>query len=125
MSLLELTVVIMVLMALGGILFFGARAWKRGSDRAVCIIHIQSVQKGIRGYSNLYELAPGDIVPELKKEIVGRGKFMEAVPICPSNGSYSYGRVSGTDKIPPIGQLYLECTLGNLEAHEPPSHADW
>ncbi len=33
MTLLELTVVILVLLSLIGILFIGARAWKRGSDR--------------------------------------------------------------------------------------------
>ena len=97
MSLLELTVVILVLLSLAGMLFFGARAWKRGSDRAICIIQIQSVQKGVRSYSNLYNLVPGDTVPELKKEIIGPGKFMEATPSCPSNGIYSYGSASGID----------------------------
>ena len=125
MTLLELTVVILVLTSLVGLLFFGTRAWKRGSDRAICIIQIQSVQKGVRSYSNLYDLAPGDSVPELKKEIIGRGKFMEATPSCPANGIYTYGRASGIDKIPLIGQLYLECALSGLEAHTPLSHADW
>ncbi len=54
MTLLELTVVILVLLSLISILFIGARAWKRGSDRAICIIHIQSAQKGVRSYANLY-----------------------------------------------------------------------
>ncbi|MBC7981098.1 MAG: prepilin-type N-terminal cleavage/methylation domain-containing protein, partial [Armatimonadetes bacterium] len=34
MTLLELTVVILVLLSLISILFIGARAWKKGSDRA-------------------------------------------------------------------------------------------
>ena len=38
MTLIELTVVILVLLSLISILFVGARAWKRGSDRAGCII---------------------------------------------------------------------------------------
>lgn len=38
MTLLELTVVIMVLLSLISILFIGARAWKRGSDRTGCIL---------------------------------------------------------------------------------------
>jgi type II secretory pathway pseudopilin PulG len=50
MTLLELTVVILVLLSLITILFIGAQAWKRGSDRAICIINIQNVQKGVRGY---------------------------------------------------------------------------
>ena len=34
MTLIELTVVILVLLSLISILFVGARAWKKGSDRA-------------------------------------------------------------------------------------------
>ena len=38
MTLLELTVIILVLLSLITILFVGAKAWKRGSDRAACIL---------------------------------------------------------------------------------------
>lgn len=65
MSLLELTAVILVLLTLITILFIGAKAWKRGSDRAICIIHIQDVQKGVRSYSNLYAAEPGTTVSGL------------------------------------------------------------
>ena len=44
MTLLELTVVILVLLSLISILFIGARAWKKGSDRAGCIMQIRNVQ---------------------------------------------------------------------------------
>lgn len=124
-TLIEMTIVILVLMSLFGILFFGARAWKRGSDRAVCIIQIQNVQRGVRSYSNLYNLVPGDIVPDLKNQVIGSGKFLENVPICPANGAYSYGRISGSGTIPPIGILYLECSLSGKDEHEPTQCADW
>lgn len=120
-----MTVVILVIMGLIGILFFGARAWKRGSDRAICIIHIQNVQRGIRSYSNLYDLVPGDNVSDLKGKIIGPGKFMETIPTCPANGLYTFGKTSGNDTIPPLGQLYLECTLAGKDEHEPTTHADW
>ena len=42
MTLLELTVVILVLLSLISILFIGARAWKKGSDRAASILTIRN-----------------------------------------------------------------------------------
>ena len=53
MTLLELTVVILVLLSLISILFIGARAWKKGSDRAGCILNIRNVQQAVRGYANM------------------------------------------------------------------------
>ena len=53
MTLLELTVVILVLLSLISILFIGARAWKKGSDRAGCIMNIRNVQQGMRSFQNM------------------------------------------------------------------------
>lgn len=126
MTLLELTVVILVLLSLIGILFIGARAWKRGSDRTLCIMHIQSVQKGVRGYANLYDFSEGDNAPDLKNKVIGIGRFVEDTPVCPGNGTYSFGSTSGVNTIPPVGELYLQCTLAATPLqHEPESHADW
>lgn len=125
MTLLELTVVIMVLMTLITTLFFGAQAWKRGSDRALCIIHIQNVQKAVRSYSNLYGFSPGGSVVNLQSQVIGLGRFVEVAPTCPGNGTYSYGQIYGPDTIPPLGDLYLQCTLAAGSQHEPPVHTDW
>lgn len=125
MTLLELTVVILVLLSLISVLFVGARAWKRGSDRAICIIQIQSVQKGVRSYANLYGFGDGDNAPDLKNKVIGMGRFVQTTPICPASGSYSFGVNYGVDTIPPVGELYLQCTLATIAAHEPPSHTDW
>jgi prepilin-type N-terminal cleavage/methylation domain-containing protein len=46
MTLLELTVVILVLLSLISILFVGARAWKKGSDRSANIMNIRNVPAG-------------------------------------------------------------------------------
>ena len=54
MTLLELTVVIIVLLALISVMFVGARAWKRGSDRAGCVLTLRNVQVAARSYQNLY-----------------------------------------------------------------------
>ena len=111
MTLLELTVVILVLLSLITVLFFGAQAWKRGSDRALCIIHLQNVQKAVRSYSNLYGFSPGANSPNLKNQVIGLGRFIETTPICPGGGTYNYGQTYGVDTVPPMGTLYMDCTL--------------
>ena len=126
MTLLEITVVILVLLSLISILFVGARAWKRGSDRALCIMHLQSVQKGVRSYANLYGFEVGDHAPDLQNKVIGLGRFVETVPTCPKGGTYSYGQTSGNETIPPLGELYMVCDLAtSQDAHEPKYHAEW
>lgn len=58
MTLLELTVVILVLLSLISILFVGARAWKRGSDRSANIMNIRNCQQAMRGEQNMKQLNP-------------------------------------------------------------------
>jgi len=59
MTLLELTVVILVLLSLISILFVGARAWKKGSDRSANIMNIRNCQQAMRGHQNMQNLNPG------------------------------------------------------------------
>jgi prepilin-type N-terminal cleavage/methylation domain-containing protein len=125
MTLLELTVVILVLLSLVTTLFFGAQAWKRGSDRALCIIHIQNVQKSVRSYANLYGFKEGDTAPGLQGQIIGIGKYVESTPVCPAGGTYNFGSVHGGDTIPPIGSLYMDCTLAPSFQHVPSNSGDW
>ena len=125
MTLLELTVVILVLLSLITILFIGARGWKRGSDRALCIINLQNVQKGLRSYANLYGFGEGSSVPDLKNKVIGMGRFVENTPSCAAGGSYSFGGTAGPDTIPPFGELYMRCDLEILEEHLPPDHTGW
>ncbi|MCW1885361.1 hypothetical protein OKA04_11530 [Luteolibacter flavescens] len=121
MTLIELTVVILVLLSLIGVLFLGANAWKNGSDRVLCILNLQSVQKGVRSYSNLNGRAPGETVPGLQSEVIGLGRFVEAMPECPAQGSYT----TTGDTIPMLGSLYLECSLGTSGSHVPANAEDW
>lgn len=125
MTLLELTVVILVLMTLITTLFFGAQAWKRGSDRALCIIHIQNVQKGVRSYANLYNYQIGATAPNLQSQVIGVGRFVETTPMCPGNGSYTFGQTYGNDVVPPMGELYMQCSLATTNEHTPQTHSDW
>lgn len=121
MTLLEMTVVILVLLSLITILFIGAQAWKRGSDRAICILQIHNVQKGVRSYSNLYGFTPGSNAPNLQNQVIGMGRFVESTPNCPGGGSYSFGG----DTIPMMGTLYMDCDLAATDQHVPDVTSDW
>lgn len=125
MTLLELTVVILVLLSLISILFIGAQAWKKGSDKAMCIVQIQNVQKGVRSFSNLYGYSPSQSVAGLQLRVIGLGKFVEDTPECPGSGTYSFGQTFGVDTIPPVGELYMGCSLSGSEEHIPSNYSDW
>jgi hypothetical protein len=87
-------------------------------------MQIQNVQKGVRSFSNLYGYGPGQNVTGLQARIVGLGRFVEKTPSCPASGSYTYGATFGADTIPPVGELYLSCSLAG-SGHVPLEHADW
>ena len=125
MTLLELTVVILVLMSLISVLFIGANAWKKGSDRALCVMNIRNVQTGVRSFSNLYGYNPGDSVPGLQMRVIGPGQFVEEPPACPSSGVYSYGGEEGPDMIPLVNELYVKCSLATTAGHVPVNTSDW
>jgi type II secretory pathway pseudopilin PulG len=116
MTLLELTVVILVLLSLISVLFIGARAWKKGSDRAACILNIRNFQQAVRSYANMNGKNPGDTVPAFNTTIVGAGLFMETAPICPGGGTYT-GLADTT--IPAVGTLALTCDFADGPAHAP------
>ena len=123
MTLLELTVVILVLLSLISILFIGARAWKKGSDRAGCILNIRNFQQAVRSYGNMNEKAPGDTVAAFTTTIIGSGLFMEKAPVCPGRGTYT--GTAGTT-IPAVGTLALTCSMAAApDSHEPAVHGDW
>lgn len=121
MTLIELTVVILVLLSLISILFVGARAWKRGSDRAGCIMNIRNVQQGMRSFQNMNGHNPGDSVGGAQAEIIGSDKFVETTPICPGPGTYAIGG----DDLPEVGDLYMTCDQDTDLNHAPVSHLDW
>ncbi len=135
LTLLELTIVIAVLLSLVSILFVGARAWKRASDRACCVLTIRNVQVATRSYQNLYgynyggrpyaENGTQDIARLLfSKGYIEQKLFDQArgVAKCPSGGSYT---CLVPDIFPQPGQLYMACSLSGSADHTPSSHADW
>ena len=117
MTLLELTVVILVLLSLISILFIGARAWKKGSDKAGCIMNIRSVQQMIRGYQNMNNYQEGHTINVF---VIGNEFGLSNIGECPGGGDYDHA-----GSIPPIGQLAMTCSLATSHGHVPPSIAGW
>jgi type II secretory pathway pseudopilin PulG len=106
MTLLELTVVILVLLSLISILFIGARAWKKGSDRAANILNIRNVQQAVRGHMNMNGIltpaTAGAGVALANSTVIGSGKYLNAPAVPAAALTYSY-----LDKAPAVGELYL------------------
>lgn len=126
-TLLELSVMILVILTFIGVLFIGARAWKRGSDRAQCVMNIRNVQLAVRGYANSNDLDSGDYLTLLGSNgppgaaIIGSGNFIETFPMCPGMGLYT---IHG-NKVPATGTLYMTCSLSGSESHEPDMYGTW
>ena len=103
MTLLELTVVILVLLSLISILFIGARAWKRGSDRASNILNIRNVQQAVRAHINVRGLVATDTVPS--SDIIGPDRYLKE-PVEPTAEiDYTHPDKTVAALIP--GNLYL------------------
>lgn len=100
MTLLELTVVILVLLSLISILFVGARAWKKGSDRSANIMNVRNVQQAARGYENTNQLKLNDPIVKTKLFDPATGYLKE--PESPLGAAYTYSEVVGDP-----GDLYI------------------
>lgn len=110
MTLLELTVVILVLLSLISILFVGARAWKKGSDRAANIMNLRNAQQAVRGHANMRDLrettgvcTEADIYGTLGD---GVGGYLRK-PTPPAVDITTY---TGGGTVPIIGTLWLTAT---------------
>jgi len=57
MTLIELTVVIIVLLTLISVLFFAGTAYIKASNRTACLTNQATIQKAMRGYATLNQLA--------------------------------------------------------------------
>lgn len=122
MSVLELSVIMVVLLAVLGVSFVGVSAWKAGSDRAVCVLNIYHAQEAVRSYSNLHGRNAGETLAfNIEEELFGLGAYMPRRPECPAGGIY----FSRGDTIPPYGELYLICSLAEEAGHRPNNIHEW
>lgn len=118
MTLLELTVVILVLLSLISILFVGARAWKKGSDRAGCIMNIRNVQQAVRGHQNMTNKSAGDAITATA--IIGSDGYIETSPSCPGSGTYTLATT-----YPATGTAAYTCSKATDLQHAPDSTTGW
>lgn len=114
-TLLEITVVLVVLMSLIAVLFLGASAWKSGSDRSNCLVNIRNVQLAARSYQNMYAVGHGSTFTSTM--IIGTDSYIPQVPVCPAGGTYGF-----VASFPATGTLFMSCSVAT---HEPPSHQGW
>lgn len=122
MTLIELTVVILVLLSLIAILFVGAAAWKKGSDRAACIMNQRNVQQAVRGHQNMSGANPGD-AGLLTAAIIGTDGYIQTQPVCPSaTGGYP-ASIDGA--YPALGVLAYPCDAATTLQHVPNVIAGW
>ena len=127
MTLLELTVVILVLLSLISILFIGARAWKKGSDRAASILQIRNVQQAVRSNANMTGLTYGGVMS--KADVIGTGKYIEIDPLVkghPAGDGYIF-EIPAPEVVPQVGVLYMTTAGSAIDATDfnPVVHADW
>jgi type II secretory pathway pseudopilin PulG len=121
MTLLELTVVILVLLSLISILFIGARAWKRGSDRSANLMNLRNTQQAMRGHENMRT--------DTTDTAFDQADLEEYMPF-PNNigtGDDGVAYTAGTN-ITPVGTLWLQAAYGtNVADFEPAATvtADW
>ncbi len=134
-TLIELTVVIVVLLSLITVLTVGAKAWRRGSDRAACVMNMRNCQVATRSYQNLFgyyyggkpsmEYGTQDIARHLvEKDYISRSLYDQAKGSKPCSGGGSY-TTGAPDVFPMPGDLYMKCSLSESEEHMPENAADW
>jgi len=100
------------------ILFIGARAWKKGSDRAVCILAQRNIQQAVRSYQSTHALAPG--APLDMKAVMSSLPMQTFTMTCPAGGAFE---LSAT--IPPTGVLVVTCPHADDLGHMPMEHGTW
>jgi prepilin-type N-terminal cleavage/methylation domain-containing protein len=135
LTLLELTVVLIILLALVSIMSVGARAWLRGSERTSCILTLRNVQVATRSYQNLYgynyggrpyaERGTQNIVEHLhNKGYIEEStyKYSRGTTPCAAGGTYTCPQ---PDIFPLEGELFMHCSLSESANHVPSTLDGW
>jgi type II secretory pathway pseudopilin PulG len=119
MTLLEMTVVILVILGLMGILIVSGRSWMLGTNRSGCIMNIRNMQNAVRAYQNTNQLSEG-VSLNVSTDLIGPGKYILDHPKCPGGGHYT-----PLNRIPAAGQLVMSCDLETILGHQPTEHEEW
>lgn len=134
-TLIEMSVVIAVLLTLVSVLFMAAQSWKRGSDRAACVVSLRNIQVAVRSYQNLYGYSPGGHpyaeygTQDIARHLVEKGYIESALyqtavggKACSGGGLYQRDE---KDVFPLAGVLYAHCSLASQANHAPSNPSDW
>lgn len=134
-TLIETTVVLAVLLTLLSVLFMATQSWKRGSDRAACIVTLRNIQVATRSYQNLYgyhaggrpytEYGTQDIARHLMEKGYIESPLYEiatGTKSCAGGGTYQR---TNPDVFPLSGVLYVNCSLAASDKHLPTNASDW
>ena len=120
----EILLLVILAAAITGFAFF---TWRRGSDRAACILNIRNVQQAVRAHVNVRGLTTpataGSGAALASTEIVGTGKYLNTVSN-PVAGTLTYAYL---EKVPAIGELYLTVTGDTDNEYSPTagSTSEW
>jgi len=121
-TLIELTVVILVLLTLISVLFIGAKAYKDAADRSSCILNIRNVQQAVRSDQNIKGRGPA-ASGLLEAEIYdATGTKYLPSPVCPSGGVYDF-QTGGN--YPAAGDLAMVCSKEITDDHKPKNNNGW
>ena len=103
MTLIEISLVIALLLGLIAVVFLGIGSYRQGADKAKCKMQLAAVQKAVRAGANFNNLDIGDALVDTT-DVFGAGLLMNAAPVCPSGGTYTWLAV-----VPAIGTSYGTC----------------
>lgn len=93
--------------------------FKKGSDRAGCIMNIRNVQQATRSHNGMNNIGTGPAPGFSKHSLIGPGKFIDKEPVCPSGGNYTWIE---SGRAPEIGELMIRCSHPQ---HLPKDYHDW
>ncbi len=110
-TLIEITLVIALLLGLVAVLFIGIAAYKKGSDKAKCVLIQSTMQKAIRSYQNLNDIANG--VAVAKASVVGSGAYAADPGLtCPGGSTFAFDA-----NTPAEGTAWVTCP--SADGHVP------
>ncbi|MEM9080552.1 MAG: type II secretion system protein [Verrucomicrobiota bacterium] len=113
-TILELTIVILMLLSLVSILFIGVSGWKKGADRSKTLLVVRNIQQATRVHQNFSAAKPGDTDLSLGTSIFnssGTAYIRTSAPGIPpkhpvSGESFTF-HSGGKNVYPENGTLYV------------------
>ena len=116
-TLIELTVVIVVILSLISVLFIGAQAYRNGASRSACVVLLRSTHQAVRSHQNLNGgFAGGPVIGggtvenaiiDANSPAASNNGFFSSVPVCPRDGVTYAGL--GLTTYPMLNMVDVNC----------------